>query len=224
MKGKTHTIVLPMKYSLLDFFFPRRSLAGVEGQWISENEAQHLTSHPVIEETADLRRSGIVSLDRLVAASTYAHCSLLKKAIHTFKYGGVRALDGTLGHLIVQAVPAAVSSDVVLCPVPLHWTRQFARGFNQAERLAHTVGKEKGMRVERLLKRIRATGSQARRHRDERLTAVVGAFQWIGKIPPVCVVLIDDLSTTGATLESCAKALKGAGVQRVVGWGVAHDR
>jgi len=213
-----------MWQTFLDFLFPRRSLRGTEGEWISTDEQSHLVSNPIIEETADLRRRGLTSLDRLVAASTYAHCPLLKKAIHTFKYCGVRALEGTLGHLIAQAASTVQSSDIVLCPVPLHWTRAFARGFNQAERLARIVACEKGMKVERLLKRIRATGSQAKRHRTERLTAVVGAFRWIGKVPPACVILIDDLSTTGATLDQCACALKNAGVERVEGWVIAHDR
>lgn len=208
----------------LDFLFPRRSLRGAEGAWITAAEQSHLASHPVIEETTDLRKRGIVSLDRLVAASTYAHCPLLKKAIHTFKYGGVRSLDHSLGHLIVQATPPKMPSDAVLCPVPLHWTRRFSRGFNQAEYLARIVGREKvGMRMERLLRRIRPTGSQAMRKRAERLTAVKDAFRWIGNIPPSCVILIDDLSTTGATLDACATALKKSGVERVEGWVIAHD-
>ncbi|ALM09954.1 MAG TPA: hypothetical protein DEB30_02820 [Candidatus Peribacter riflensis] len=248
----------------LDLFFPRRSLAGAEGEWMTEEERRTLIPHPVIEEAADLKRRGIRSLDRLVAASTYADSPLLKKAIHTFKYGHVRWLDKELGRLIVQTLTEIdhssqitknnhgetlggsdgtrrwsrtfegrvgsregnrrlPSREIVLCPVPLHWARRFQRGFNQSELLARVVARERGLTVLPLLKRRRWTGSQMKRTREERLTGVQGAFCCTTDHPPAHVVLIDDLSTTGATLESCARALREAGVFSVEGWVVAHD-
>lgn len=225
---------------LLDLLFPRRSLTGVAGEWITEEERRRLASHPMIEEAASLRRRGCTSLDRLVAASTYAECPLLKKAIHTFKYGRVRELDSALGRLIAKAVPSPLDSPsdrgragargegeregIALCPVPLHWMRRFQRGFNQSERLAEIVARERGLAVLPLLRRVRWTGSQAKRRRAERLTAVRDAFLCTAPNPPARVILIDDLSTTGATLESCARALKDAGVGRVEGWVIAHDQ
>lgn len=208
---------------LLDLLFPRRSLTGVAGEWITDEERCRLASHPVIEDAAALRKRGLHSLDRLVAASTYAECPLLKKAIHTFKYGRVRELDLELGRLIARVMPDQGERPPVLCPVPLHWMRRFQRGFNQAECLARVVAREKGMSVALLLKRIRPTGAQAKRARAERLTAMVGAFRWNGDVPSQNVILIDDLSTTGATLDACAGALKSAGVSRVEAWVVAHD-
>ncbi|MDD4287362.1 MAG: hypothetical protein PHO20_04645 [Candidatus Peribacteraceae bacterium] len=249
----------------LDLLFPRRSLMGAEGEWITEQERSKLVPHPVIEETADLRRRGIHSLDRLVAASTYADSPLLKKAIHTFKYGHVRWLDKELARLIVQALAESdhsfqitknnhgetlggsdgtrrwsrtfegrvgsregnrrlPSREIVLCPVPLHWIRRFQRGFNQSELLARVVARERGLTVLPLLKRRRWTGSQMKRSRADRLTGVTGAFHCMADRPPQHVILIDDLSTTGATLEECAKTLKEAGVTRVDAWVIAHDQ
>lgn len=217
---------------------------GSEGAWITEEELRLLVAAPVIEEREVLRRRGLHSLDRLVAASTYRQCPLLRKAIHTFKYRRIPALAEALAGLLPRDLP----SDAVLCPVPLHWTRRFSRGFNQSALLAEAIvnrsrdtslrlpganGRQvclpsgergRGRIVQNLLKRVRATGSQAKRHRAERLTALESAFQCIVSDPPASVVLMDDLSTTGATLEECAKALKEAGVKRVEGWVIAHDQ
>jgi len=211
-----------MWQALLDLLFPRRSLLGEEGEWITPFERQRLVFFPVREETALLRKRGITHLDRLVAASTYAHTPLLRRAIHTFKYGRIRDLDGELGQLIAESAPPTEILQPVLCPVPLHWMRRFARGFNQAERLARVVARKRGLPLRHLLQRIRPTGSQTRRSREERLTALTDAFRCTDHAVPKFVVLIDDLSTTGATLEACAKALKDAGVERVEGWVVAH--
>ncbi|MDD5623915.1 MAG: hypothetical protein PHI23_04370 [Candidatus Peribacteraceae bacterium] len=206
----------------LDFLFPRRSLTGEEGEWITEEERRLLRPMLVIEERPELRSRGLHFLDRVVAGSAYRGSPLLKKAIHTFKYGRVPGLATDLAQFIVRAGSYPLSETPVLCPVPLHWARRFLRGFNQAEILARIVAREKKLPLENLLRRVRPTGFQSHRDREERFLAVKDAFRAI-KVPlPPYVILIDDLSTTGATLDMCAKALKEAGVQRVDGWVVAH--
>jgi ComF family protein len=211
--------------TFLDLFFPRRSLSGQEGEWITAAERRRLATFPVVEETEHLRKRGLRFLDHLLAASTYRASPLLKKAIHTFKYGRATGLDLELAALVLRCVPPGSEwSKPVLCPVPLHWTRQFARGFNQAERIARIVAEQQGYTMLHLLKRVRATGSQARRNRAERLTAVADAFRCVVSDPPARVILVDDLSTTGATLDACAKALKEAGVKHVGAWVIAHDQ
>ncbi|MDD4628342.1 MAG: hypothetical protein PHE68_03025 [Candidatus Peribacteraceae bacterium] len=212
-----------MWQTLLDFIFPRRSLSGREGEWITAAERRRLASFPVVEEAVQLRKRGIRYLDHLVAASTYRASPLLKKAIHSFKYGRVAELDLELAALILRCIPSKGAAKSVLCPVPLHWTRRFARGFNQAERLARFIAEVRGLELRHLLRRIRSTGSQAQRKRAERLTAVKGAFRCTTADPPKRVVLIDDLSTTGATLDACAQALKEAGATWVEAWVIAHD-
>ena len=207
----------------LDLLFPRRSLTGAEGEWITEEERRKLVPHPVVEETADLRHRGIHSLDRLVAASTYADSPLLQKAIRTFKYGRIAGLDKELSQFLLKALPDSLDEQLVLCPVPLHWIRRFQRGFNQSERLAFLLAEARGLTTLPLLKRIRWTGSQALRSRSDRLTAMCGAFRCAVPHPPQHVVLIDDLSTTGTTLDRCAQTLKASGVQRVDAWVIAHD-
>lgn len=207
---------------LLDLLFPRRSLTGEEGALITLNERKALRVLPVIEDTVALRRRGIIDLDRITAAMPYHASPLVQKAVHTFKYNRVPGLAADLARLIVEAVGTRPHTTAVLCPVPLHWSRRYSRGFNQAERLSLAIARELEMPVRGLLKRKRATGHQAHRRRAERLTAVRGAFECIASQVPRHVILIDDLATTGATLDACAHALKTAGAEYVEAWVVAH--
>src|SRR3989338_6939358 len=106
---------------LLDFLFPKRSLSGEKGEWITDEERKHLASFPVILEEPELRKLGLQWIDRVVAASSYRDCPLLRKAIHTFKYGRVRGLDQELAEILVT-VSDQLPADAVLCPLPLHCT------------------------------------------------------------------------------------------------------
>jgi ComF family protein len=108
----------------------------------------------------------------------------------------------------------AASSDVlaaadVVIPVPLHSRRQRARGFNQARELAHGLG----LPVLDVLKRVRATPSQTGLSACERHANVRGAFELRRQTDTagMRVVLVDDVSTTGATMEACAEVLLAAG-------------
>ena len=176
---------------------------------------------PVIETSNELRSRDIKYLDLIRAAVPYEKSPLVKKGIHTFKYKRIPGLCDELAQLISGVVPNDVSA--TLCPVPLHWSRRFQRGFNQSELLADKLESITNLKKENLLKRTRATGHQAWRDRTDRLISVKGAFGLAkGKSIPDRVILIDDLATTGATLDACAKALKEAGAKHVEAWVVAH--
>ncbi|MDA1208627.1 MAG: hypothetical protein O2904_01175 [bacterium] len=201
--------------------FPRRSLTGDKGQWVTEAEVHWLVSHPVIEREERLRMRGLMFIDRIIAASMYRDCPLLQRAIHTFKYKRIPALCDALGKIMITTREMQ-GSDTVLCPVPLHWSREFSRGFNQAQLLAEMLARDRDLLVCNLLRRTRPTGHQAHRNRDERLIAVADAFACIKNTVPKHVTLVDDLATTGATLDACAHALKIAGVKTVEAWVIAH--
>lgn len=106
-----------------------------------------------------------------------------------------------------------LEGSAVVVPVPLHRSRHRARGFNQAAEL----GKHLGLPVMRALRRVRATPSQtdlpaARRHANVRKAFVRRRGY---DVRGLCVVLVDDVRTTGATLEACAQVLMEAGAREV---------
>lgn len=212
-----------MFHVLLDLLFPRKSLTGNDGAWITEEERKRLRLSPTLLHKKELEKRGLKYIDAIVAAGKYDDSPLLKKAILTFKYKRIRPLGTELGNWMTDAlhgllIPPANLRGIppVLCPVPLHWTRKMHRGFNQAELLASVIGEKAEWRVASLLLRKRATGHQAWRQKAERLTVLENVFQSRSTAPlPSYVVLVDDLSTTGATLDECAKTLKKAGVAYV---------
>ncbi len=149
----------------------------------------------------------------------------VREAVHALKYQYVRALAPTLGHLLAEFVVSSDLSADVLVPVPLHPRRERNRGYNQSSLLARETGKIVGLPVEdRSLRRLRATASQAQSaDQEERRANVADAFAAeAALVQGRRVLLVDDVCTTGATLEACAMALKEAGAVSV--WGLALAR
>ncbi|MBX6314469.1 MAG: ComF family protein [Isosphaeraceae bacterium] len=107
-----------------------------------------------------------------------------------------------------------------IAPVPLHWWRQLRRGYNQAEALAHALGRRLGLPVVRALRRVKPTRKLAGLGRVERAEALREAFRPRSRGGPDLagrtVLLVDDILTTGATCGAAARALKQAGAARVV--------
>jgi len=190
-----------------------------------EHYSDALTLDAVVHDTDALRLRGLASLDALLAAGRYASTPLLKDSIRRFKYGR----DATLAPLFASMMASVVQKNKnllvgnpVLCPVPLHWLRANHRGFNQSALLTEMLKKETGLMAEALLVRTKSTGHQAHRKRAERLVALTDVFSIReGANLPLSVLLIDDLSTTGATLEECAKTLKKHGVRHITGLVIA---
>ncbi|MBI3912343.1 MAG: ComF family protein [Armatimonadetes bacterium] len=151
----------------------------------------------------------------------------LAQAIPLFKYGRQLELAGPLGELLAEALTARRDewAPEALVPVPLHPWRRFRRGFNQAELLVREAGRRLGLPVElRLLRRIRSTPPQVGRSREERLRNLQGAFALLPgrSVAGRRLVLIDDVSTTGATLTAAAAPLVEAGAA-VFGLSVAWE-
>jgi len=165
-------------------------------------------------------------VDRARAIGEYD--GALRSIIHAFKYEGRRSLARPLADLMRHRGSCVLADADVVVPVPLHRSRLRERGFNQAADLARHLG----LPTVNAVRRVRATATQtslpgAQRHRNVR--AAFGPARRIDHVRGRRVLLVDDVSTTGATLEACARVLKEAGAGEVLALtaarvvGRAHD-
>lgn len=151
-------------------------------------------------------------LDRARAIGAYD--GPLRAIIHAFKYEGRRSLARPLGRLMRERAAEMIDGARCVIPVPLHPSRRRHRGFNQAADLARQMR----VPVVAALRRVRATPTQTglpagRRHRNMRDAFI--ATRAARGLAGAVVVVIDDVSTTGATLDACARTLKLAGIAEV---------
>ena len=140
----------------------------------------------------------------------------MKEIIHALKYERRRSIAAPLGALMRTTGARLLEGADLVVPVPLHPRREYQRGFNQADDLARHLG----LPVAPLLKRVVHTQSQIELPKEQRRENVKDAFEFRpdprSPIPdPRIVVLVDDVATTGATLDACATVLKRSGVREV---------
>ena len=151
--------------------------------------------------------------DRLRAAVAYGDTA--RKVALRLKHGGRPGVAATLAHLMLRHLSGG-EGDALLVPVPLHRWRIWKRGYNQSAVIARALSCHSGVPVELdALRRVRATPPLKGLGRRERALAVRGVF----KVAPElrerlagrCVILVDDVFTSGATASACARALKRGG-------------
>ncbi|GIW54250.1 MAG: amidophosphoribosyltransferase [Nitrospiraceae bacterium] len=147
------------------------------------------------------------------AWSLYPYVPPLQEAIRLFKYGGKVTLVDALAELLIRALPETPAFDFVM-PVPLHPTRLREREFNQSLLLAERLSRRLRIPLSFTnLVRVRATEAQTRLRRSARLKNLRRAFQvqQPQEVAGKRVLLIDDVWTTGTTINECAKALRKVG-------------
>jgi len=152
----------------------------------------------------------------------------VRAAIHTFKYRGERRLAEPLGVAMAERWARVGQGGDLLVPVPIHPSRLRERGFDQAEDLARICGRLLGLPVVHALERPVRTTAQHSLGRQERAANMGGAFAVSarsgGQVGGRWVVLVDDVTTTGATLSECAAALRAGGARAVSALTVARER
>ena len=167
-------------------------------------------------------RSRLRSLTRLRSAAAYE--GPLEAALQRFKYHGWRRLAGPLALLMAERMVVEGVAAPWAVAVPLHSSRLRQRGFNQSELLVREIRRLLSLSTPPgMLVRTRATPPQVGHDRRWRLDNVRDAFEWRGAaLGGRSMLLIDDVATTGATLEACAAALRAGGSGSVMGVSVAR--
>jgi ComF family protein len=155
------------------------------------------------------------SFDRLLAVWSYEEP--LTAVIRALKFRRLDYLGRHLGEVLAGRFAADLERIDLVVPVPLHWRRRFLRGYNQAERIARPLASRLGLPLAPLLRRARATPPQSLLGKAARVANLRRAF----RVPDPArlrgrhLLLVDDVATTGATLEAAAAVLRAAGAAAV---------
>jgi ComF family protein len=176
---------------------------------------RHLTSSGICQQC----QRWPLKLSGLRAVGTYEEP--LRTCIHALKYDGQTRLAEPLGNMLASKFSISRLRADIIIPVPLHAGRLQQRGYNQSKLLAEYCSRQIGIPVrEDMLIRRRATSAQVGLAVQERQQNVMGAFSCSpafthGALAQSRVLLIDDVCTSGATLEACSEPLFAAGAQEV---------
>ncbi len=227
---KCTAILTSVKKCILDGLFPIRCLGcGILDEWICAT--CHTTLPIITEQHCPMCKKHVTNngetcfecmqkgaiIDGAFVVSHYSD-TLLKRAIHYYKYRFVRDLSEPLALLVAQALQnATLPTPDIIIPVPLHKRRYRWRGFNHAEELARALDLRIPV-ITDILIRTRYTKPQAqKKNRKYRKQNMRDAFcvTRTESVNQKQILLIDDIMTTGATLEECARALKKSGAATI---------
>ena len=168
---------------------------------------------PIAKEYPKLRHA-----DAVWCGYSFSHDSVIRAAVHALKYDGQKRLANIMAKkLIPRMTTRCVEVDLMWVPVPQHWRRRMLRGFNQSESLATALAIETSHhKPVNLLSRVKHTPTQTALSYTERSNNIKDAFT-VRKCDslPASVLVIDDVITTGATMDECARTLKARGVKWV---------
>jgi competence protein ComFC len=200
--------------SALDLLFPPKCAGcGREGAYLCD---VCIAESPKAPDATGQGLEAVISPFQMVGAA--------REVVHKLKYSGLRVMAEPMGVAMAQHAERHRIAPDIIVPVPLHRKRLRERGYNQATLLAHEVGKWMGVPVDaKGLVRTEYLGPQARAAtREERQANVAGAFASSNDFTGLNVMVVDDVTTTGSTLEACAAAISGSGASLV--WGLTFAR
>jgi len=160
--------------------------------------------------------------------SVWEYEGLIKKLIHKIKYEGV---SGAVNELVTKAFKRRelyIPEDMIITFVPMFKKKERIRGFNQAELIAKKLGEMTNRKVVPLLEKVKDTPSQTELNKEERIENVKGTFGLskpgfsLSKPGFENVLIVDDVWTSGATMEECSRILRKAGAKNVQGFTLAR--
>ena len=230
-----HKQVLVFLNKIKDYIFPVFCLGcKKEGEWLCDKcfekiDLSGIFDCPVCHKNTEfgvccLPCGGESFLDKHLAVTKYEEDGLVGSVIQTLKYSWAEdvlsAIDKIISKFVDENRDLFMNIDCVV-PVPLHQKRYVERGFNQAELIAKILADKINKPLKNILTRQRHTSQQAKLGREERLENLKDAFV-IKKVVRGNILLVDDVFTTGSTIQECAKVLKNSGVDKVVGFSLAR--
>ncbi len=181
--------------------------------------------HVIIDDACPACRSAKLGFDRAIRVGPYA--GRLRDAILRMKHAAGEPLAEKLGCFVAQhcAERFLQYRDAIVVPVPLHWRSRWTRGYNQAESLARELAR--GLRMEfrpRGLRRIKASAQHAQSTATARRANMKGAFRANAEpsLAGRCILLVDDVMTTGSTASEAARTLKAVGAAEVIAFVLAR--
>lgn len=217
MRRLIHTVL----NRFLEVLFPERCLG-------CRKEGELLCQSCLAKSKKNFReKSSLPFLDRLFGWGSYED-KILREALRRFKYHGTYGLASPLTQILHDLIKPHLSSfseKTVILPIPLHPRKELDRGYNQAALLAEKLSAETKIPFDAgILKKIKAAPSQTTLSGRERVLNVYDSFgvKFPERVKNKTVLLVDDISTTGATLSEAARVLKNSGAKRVIGLVVAR--
>lgn len=168
--------------------------------------------HNIKDNDTALRLAGRIPFEYATSMAYFTGEGLLQHLLHELKYNNRAEIGTYLGERFGETLSVTdwISTVNVIIPVPLHKSRYAIRPYNQSMLVAEAMGKVLGIpATDSVLKRVRQTESQTRKGRAERADNMEDAFEVVekGEIVGKHVLIVDDVLTTGSTIEACARAL-----------------
>ncbi len=166
-------------------------------------------------------------LDKIISAADFNN-KIIRETIHKFKYGGIEDLSLPLSLLILshlQMINCEIDKSFVIIPVPMHIKKKKRRGFNQSEEIAKLISKATSLPLSTTLIKTKETKPQMELNKVERIENIKNCFEIKNndEIKNKIILLLDDVYTTGTTMNECARILKENGAKEVWGLTVARE-
>lgn len=237
-KQKLNVLTEPIFSIFLEIFFPKRCVdCGkpakhfVCANCVKKIEKIKTSVCPVCGKISQFSKYCLTCKNRekpnltgIIAATRY-EIGPIKEMVHHLKYSAITCLAEPLSELIIERLKRDLpKGNLIVVPVPLHKKRENSRGFNQAELIARHISKGLNISGGLALVRVKNTESQVKLTGKKRRINLAGAFECIDPelIENKVVLLVDDVATTGTTLNECAKILRENGAKQVFGVVVAR--
>ena len=210
-KAQRPGLLLSLLNSAVDLVFPPccAGCARVDWAWCPQCD-DALRNLPIIP----IKRRGEY-VNGLIASGV--HAGKLQQAVQALKYDGITSLAVPLAARLTTILQRTNVTIDMIIPVPMHKTRTTQRGYNQAKLIAQHVSEQAEIPMEDAIYRNRQTRSQVGLNRGERRANVAEAFQTQTVLRGQRLLLVDDVLTTGATLDACAQVARQAGAKTIYG-------